>query len=420
VNWAGLAIGVGLAVVAAAVLYHVSVRRARGVAASASADRLHDLRVISLQMRRAAILGGFIGAACCFAPAHWAGTGRGPFIGSGRAIGTILVSAACLALPSMVVQRPVVAAIARQRDIPVKALRSYRATTARAIGVVVALWPVVLAIAVSASLTIKIIIVVAGYLVACPVLTGLLAPAYARLLAPGALPAGVEERLTRLAAKAGARARGRTIPARARKAAVVAMQLGWVPGLRFVLVTDYLVDELAPSDVDAVLAHELAHARHHDYIVRYMIRTVSFVLAVVALVKDVIRRLAGSLRSARLGKVGGPLRIAVVGGPDQSPVHPAGHDGHAAQGPAKLLDQPVGLAVVAAHAGGDAVLPVVGPAAAARHDMIDGLGLGPAVRTQVVVPAHQRGPGQRDPAAVRHPDIATEPDHGRGHEHDRG
>jgi STE24 endopeptidase len=283
VNWAGLAVGVGLAVVAAAVLYHVSVRRARRVAASASADRVHDLRVISVQMRRAAILGGLIGAACCFAPAHWPGTGRGPFIGSGGAVGTILVCAACLALPSMAVQRPVVAAMARLRDIQMKAMRSYRVTTTRAIGVVVALWPLVLAIAVSASLTIKIIVVVAGYLVVCPVLTGLLAPACALLLAPGALPADVEERLTRLAGTAGVRARGRTIPARARKAAV-ATQLGWVPGLRFVLVTDYLVDELAPSGVDAVLAHELAHARHHDYIVRYMIRTVSFVPAMVALV----------------------------------------------------------------------------------------------------------------------------------------
>src|SRR6516225_8915577 len=85
------------------------------------------------------------------------------------------------------------------------------------------------------------------------------------------------------------------------------------------------------------------------------------------------------LRGARLGQVGGPLRVAVVGGPDQAPVRAAGHRGHAAQGPAEFLDQPVGLAVVAAHAGGDAVLPGVGSASATRDHMIDGLGLDPAV-----------------------------------------
>src|SRR5215472_18068089 len=73
------------------------------------------------------------------------------------------------------------------------------------------------------------------------------------------------------------------------------------------------------------------------------------------------------------GQVGSPLRIAIVCGADQPPVRPARHRRHAAQAPAELLDQPVGLAMVAAHAGSDAVLPSVHPAAAARYHVIDGL-----------------------------------------------
>ena len=83
------------------------------------------------------------------------------------------------------------------------------------------------------------------------------------------------------------------------------------------------------------------------------------------------------------------------------------------QRPAKFLDEPVGLPVVAARAGGDAVLPGMLAASAARHDVIDGVGLGAAVRAQVVVPAHQRRPGQGHPAAMRQAHVPAQPDDGR-------
>src|SRR5260370_36254906 len=132
------------------------------------------------------------------------------------------------------------------------------------------------------------------------------------------------------------------------------------------------------------------------------------------------RRVVPVLRGARLGQVGGPLRIAVVGGSDQPPVCPARYRRHAAQAPAEFVDQPVGLAVVAAHAGGDAVLPGVRPAAAAWYHVIDGLGLDSAVRAEGVVPAHQRGSGQGHAAAMRHAYVAAEPDHRWGSQDDRG
>ncbi len=94
-----------------------------------------------------------------------------------------------------------------------------------------------------------------------------------------------------------------------------------------------------------------------------------------------------------------------------------GHARRVAQRPAEFLDQPVALAVVAPHARGDTVFPGMQPSAAARNHMVDGLGPAAAVRAHVVVTAHQRAPGERNAAAVRHPDIAAEPDDRRHREH---
>jgi hypothetical protein len=97
----------------------------------------------------------------------------------------------------------------------------------------------------------------------------------------------------------------------------------------------------------------------------------------------------------------------------QPPVGAAWYHWRYRQRPAEFLEQVVGLAVVADGAGGDAVFPGVLAAAAAGDHVVDGLGAAAAVGAAVVVPAHQRGPGQRNPVAVGHPDVASEPDHRR-------
>jgi Zn-dependent protease with chaperone function len=51
-----------------------------------------------------------------------------------------------------------------------------------------------------------------------------------------------------------------------------------------VLVTDYLLDEFGPSDLDAILAHELGHARHHDVIVSEVIASFWSLPASIAVV----------------------------------------------------------------------------------------------------------------------------------------
>lgn len=80
----------------------------------------------------------------------------------------------------------------------------------------------------------------------------------------------------RLSEQIGIRVRGRTVPGRARKV-VNAWQLGWLPGLRYVLVTDYLLDEIAGPQYDAVIAHELGHSRGHDMRARMLLTSVLMV-----------------------------------------------------------------------------------------------------------------------------------------------
>jgi hypothetical protein len=239
VSWSGVATGAGIAVIAAVVLYALAARRARSIEASASPRRWRDLGVTFAWISRAAMAGGGYAAVLCVSMTHW------ERIGSGALIITVLAAMAYLVLPWVVAQRPIMAAYARLRGIPAGALRSYRRTAVRVIGIVLVLWPIVTALAIDAGLAVKVIIVAAGYLVVNRLLEGLLAPALARILGPGSPPADLQARISRLAMQAGVRARARVTPARARREASTT-QLGWIPGLRSVLMTDYLLDQLAP------------------------------------------------------------------------------------------------------------------------------------------------------------------------------
>ena len=78
------------------------------------------------------------------------------------------------------------------------------------------------------------------------------------------LPPECEERFQRLAGKMGVTVRGfRVIPGRRQRIAN-AVQIGAISRLRYVAVTDYLLDSLSPDEQDAVVAHELSHAAHRD------------------------------------------------------------------------------------------------------------------------------------------------------------
>jgi hypothetical protein len=129
---------------------------------------------------------------------------------------------------------------------------------------------------------------------------------------------------------------------------------------------------------------------------------------------------AAGLGSSGLTQISGPLGVAVVLSAHQPPVGAAWYCRRHRQRPAELVEHPVGLAVVADRAGGDAVLPDVLAAPAPGDHVVDGLRAAAAVGAPVVVPAHQRGPGQRHPVAVGHPDVPAQPDHRRGDEREGG
>lgn len=84
------------------------------------------------------------------------------------------------------------------------------------------------------------------------------------------LPDETRRRLRRLATRMGVQVRDiRAVPGRAAQVANAA-QIGAVPGLRYIVVTDYLLDRLDPDEVEAVVAHELGHVRGHHLTVRVL------------------------------------------------------------------------------------------------------------------------------------------------------
>lgn len=108
------------------------------------------------------------------------------------------------------------------------------------------------------------------YLVVLVALQLVLAPLLVVSLRARPLPDETRLRLRRLAVRMGVRVRDiRVIPGRAQRLANAA-QIGAVPGLNYIVVTDYLLDQLHPDEVDAVVAHELGHLRGRHLAVKLL------------------------------------------------------------------------------------------------------------------------------------------------------
>lgn len=258
-NVAALIAGGCLAAVGSIALAVVASVRARAVERSASQDRVHDLRVLLRRLARfSCAIGALAGGGLCGGLTNWTD------IGGAAAALTGAVILACVVLPIAAARRPVMAAYARLRGIPPRALRtSPRRLVAVLAGLAALGWPVAAARAVGHGAAVEVAVLLIACLAVNPLALGLLAPAFAWALGARALPADIGRRLAVLADRTGVTVRGRMIPGRARKLANAA-QAGWLPGLRYVLITDYLLDELTVGQVDAVVAHELGHGFHHD------------------------------------------------------------------------------------------------------------------------------------------------------------
>lgn len=259
-----LALAAGLAVAAGAALYFYAVDRARTIEATTDEHRVHELRV--LLKRVTSVSAGCGGGAAGLAIA-WTRPENAGLAGGFR---TAVVALFCVVVPMAVGRRPAIAAYARVRGIQPGAFRSYRSQAAVVIRLAVLLWPLLVVLAIKAPLWVGAVVIIAGDLVASPLLTGLLVPAITRLVGADPLDERRQARLTALAADAGVPVHGRVIRSRSRKVAN-AVSLGWLPGLRYVVITDYLLDGLTDEETDAVLAHELGHARHRDSLVRQLV-----------------------------------------------------------------------------------------------------------------------------------------------------
>lgn len=266
-----------IAALLAWILYHLARRavaaaekRAQALTASmfvdsavAEAEFVHALRALSKRTWfRAYICGAFLAGFAAAVAVRWSSLESGGRIGAGA----VLVVA--WAMPTVLAPRPVAAAYARARGIPPAQLRSRRTTAVRVTFLAMWLWPLPVALAVASTATTRILFTAVAYLLAVPLAMGLLAPAIARLLAPDLVAPELSARLAALASTARIRVgTTRVMPSRARKLANAA-QVGWLPGLQSVVITDYLLDSLTEADVDAVFAHELGHARGHDAVKR--------------------------------------------------------------------------------------------------------------------------------------------------------
>jgi STE24 endopeptidase len=110
--------------------------------------------------------------------------------------------------------------------------------------------------------------VLVAYVLALVVAQALLAPLWLLALHARRLESAEQARLEDLARRLGVRVGGfRCFPGRSQKVGN-AVQVGLLPRLRYILITDYLLDHLEPAEVDAVVAHELGHARGHHLAVK--------------------------------------------------------------------------------------------------------------------------------------------------------
>jgi Zn-dependent protease with chaperone function len=255
---------VGLDTAVSIVLFAIARHRVTAVLTSSGDYRVHEVRALGRRMSRvAAGCGGGL-AALYLELINFR------FSGVLSVCVAVVIVAACLTVPVAVTRWPILSAYARLRGVPASSLISRKRLAARLTSGAVSLLPIVLALALTLSLTARISMLIVGYVVVCPVLLGLLAPVTARLLSDGAAPADLAARISDLALKAGVRVHGRVTGTIKRREAN-ARQVGWLPGLHYLLVGDYLIGALPEPQGDAVLCHELAHAAHHDGLIRQLI-----------------------------------------------------------------------------------------------------------------------------------------------------
>jgi Zn-dependent protease with chaperone function len=274
-------VAVAVAAVASLILFAVTSQKVKAIEALENPDRIHALRTLTRRVSPIAFCCG-IGSAAVGIAISVAKPASASFATS------IVVTLVCLAAVTAAINRPIRRGIATARGVTAKSVRSNRRLAMNLASTATLVLPFLVAWAVPLSLPARVLLIVIGNVVISPLIIGLLAPLFARLVAPSAASADLTARLAGLSDRAGIRMRGRILPMLERREAR-AQQLGWLPGLRYVLVSDYLLERFPEQEADAVLCHELAHAVHRDGLVRLMITSVQGAAVGVSLLFGVIR-----------------------------------------------------------------------------------------------------------------------------------
>jgi STE24 endopeptidase len=109
-----------------------------------------------------------------------------------------------------------------------------------------------------------------AYGLAILIVNALLAPLWMVALKTQTLPPDVHRRLMALNQEVGAHVRDiKSFPSTSQKMAN-ALQVGLIPGLRYILISDYLMENMDADEVDAVVGHELGHARGNHLLVKLL------------------------------------------------------------------------------------------------------------------------------------------------------
>jgi len=57
-----------------------------------------------------------------------------------------------------------------------------------------------------------------------------------------------------------------------------ALVTGFIPWVRYIVLTDRLIDELTPEEIEAVFGHEVGHIKHHHLVFYLVFFLTSFLL----------------------------------------------------------------------------------------------------------------------------------------------
>lgn len=314
-NWVVLVVVLAAAVCVTAFLAWEMRRRAMRIEQSRATrpDKVHRLRRLHVT---GMVIGATDGVIAAAAPWVYLGAsgpgGKHPFahITVGVLVFAGVVSAVCYLLPFFAIYSAIRPSYARVRDVP---RRTENRVRGFAVGflfglVFPAVWFTTLAFAPRHGIWHLTALLLALVLSAL-LLNGLLAPLW--LVALRARPVPPEgEHLSALPARMGVRLRDiRAFRGRQQKVAN-AIQVGILPNLRYVLISDYLISSMPPDEADAIVAHELAHIRG-----RHILIKLGSILGMIALLDALVFGVSALFHGPVAGLAEIALLVGLLGGP---------------------------------------------------------------------------------------------------------